>query len=49
MMRKHPNLRQMDIGGQFVSKEEQLRDLDAIDFCQDHDRVIIDGTRIIRS
>ena len=49
MMREQPDLRQMDIGGQSASKEELLRHVDEIDFCQEGDKIIIDGIHIVRS
>jgi hypothetical protein len=48
MMREDPTLREMDIGMQFVFKEDLLRDLDEIGFCIDNDKVIIDGIPIVR-
>jgi hypothetical protein len=49
MMRQEPELRQMEIGGAFDSKEELLSHLDKIQFCIDRDRIIVDGDQIVRS
>ena len=37
------------IRGQSASKEELLRHVDEIDFCQEGDKIIIDGIHIVRS
>ena len=48
-MAKHPELRKMDLGLDFATKEELLRHLDAIEFGVEGDKVILDGAKIICS
>lgn len=48
MMREDPSIRQMDIGLEFVRKQELLCHLDSMGFTGDGDSVIIDGIHIIR-
>ena len=48
MIKDDPELRQMDIGNDFATKEELLKHLDSLDFCNGNNSVVVDGDRIVR-
>lgn len=48
-MNEDPDLRNMDIGVNFPTKQDLLNHLDQIGFCADGDKVIMDGDQVARS
>jgi hypothetical protein len=47
-MKKDPNLRPMDIGFNFPTKEALLKHTDAMNFCPDNNAIIVDNGKIVR-
>ncbi len=48
LLKKDPTLRQTDLGHNFATKEELLKHLDTLNFCQENNAVIVDGEEIVR-